>query len=81
MAIVDKHDEPLALGDRVMVDGGLVGTVTKVDLVDGDLEVDVDGQEGTSYFAAKPTGWTVDEVESLGDGINQAMRAAQGQPN
>lgn len=80
MKTIDKHGEQLAEGDRVMVDGGLVGTVKKI--AAGEVLVDVDGNPpDESAFSPSVTVQTVDELESLGDGINQAMRAAQGQPN
>lgn len=81
MQTLDKHGEPLGEGDRVMLDGALTGTVVTVE-EDGTLRVRVDGDPGAVLdLHCEAIGWQAPDVESLGDGINQSMRAAQGQPN
>lgn len=81
MEIVDKHGEPLEDGARVMVDGGLVGTLT-VDETNGWVTIDLDGHpRPPSRLRTETITLQVPGVESLGDGINQAMRAARGQPH
>jgi DNA-binding protein YbaB len=82
--ILDKHGEQLEIDSRVMLDGAQVATVLSVDSVNGIVRVQIDGEEDTvgwRELRCKPTSWSAPEMESLGDGINQAMRAAQGQPS
>lgn len=82
MQVVDKHgEEALAVDSRVMVDGAMIGTVTAIDTDEGWMHVRVDGEDEDLDFVLKPTGYMAEEVESLGDGVNQSMRAAQGQPS
>lgn len=77
--MVDKHGEKLKVGDRVMVDGALTGTVANIEAQF--IGVEIDGENRRRIMAATALGWQATELESLGDGINQAMRAAQGQPS
>lgn len=77
--VVDKHGEPLEVGSRVLMDGGLVGEVDRLER--GLAIVKIDGQEGVMTSVCRPTGWEAGELESLGDGVNQAMRAVLGQPS
>lgn len=82
--MIDKHGEEIKAGDRVMMDGALLGTIYGVDETIGSYSIDVDGEEdtvGRRWRKARPTGWQATDLESLGDGINQAMRAAKGQPS
>lgn len=78
--IIDKHGEPLGIGDRVMLDGAIVGTIESSGGEHPGWRVKIDGG-GTQAPYLEPTGYRAPEVESLGDGVNQAMRAAQEQPS
>lgn len=79
--MIDKNGTHLWPDDRVMIEGSLTGTVTARDDAKGELKIAVDGEDREVVIQCKPLCWGTEEVESLGDGVNQAMRAAQGQPH
>ena len=81
MEMIDKHGEPLEDGSRVMLDGALVGTLS-IDRNRGLVSINIDDHpRPPSTLRTETVVLCVPEVESLGDGINQAIRAATGQPH
>lgn len=88
MDVFDQHgEEKLEEGSRVMLDGNaIVGTVTAIETGEHgarpSVEIEFDGSPPwKAVYDLKPLALEAPKFTSLGDGINQAMRAQAGQPS